>query len=242
MNLLPKTSSEFASEKYWNDFFKKRGKAAFEWYGDYKELCWTLCNYLRKADRLLIIGCGNSSLSADLYDGGYTDSLSIDISEVAIRQMRDKYGKSRPQMQFLQMDVSRMDCRDEEFSVVLDKGTVDALTPGKDPSTTSKLSAVFAEVSRVLRPGGRFICISLLQKHVLETLLEWFSEDGIWTWVIRVHRCLEAEKEQKSGLPSLVLPVFAVVFTKLKKLPGQNIVCCRACIKSRFQSCQGFQS
>ncbi|CAN8020321.1 unnamed protein product [Ixodes persulcatus] len=224
MNLLPKTSSEFASEKYWNEFFQKRGKAAFEWYGEYWQLCGTLYKYLKKSDKLLVVGCGNSSLSADLYDSGYTSNVSIDISEVVIQQMIEKYGETRPHIQFHQMDASKMEYADEEFSVVVDKGTVDALTPNKDAETVLKLSGVFAEISRVLRVGGRFICISLLQRHVLETLLEWFSADTTWTWVVRIHRCIEAEKMDDPETTGLVLPVFIVVFTKLKRLPGLETV------------------
>ncbi|CAN7993928.1 unnamed protein product [Ixodes hexagonus] len=224
MNLLPKTSTEFASEKYWNEFFQKRGKAAFEWYGEYWQLCGTLYKYLKKSDKLLVVGCGNSSLSADLYDSGYTSNVSIDISGVVIQQMIEKYGKTRPHIQFQQMDASKMEYTDEEFSVIVDKGTVDALTPDKDVGTVAKLSGVFVEISRVLRVGGRFICISLLQRHVLETLLEWFSADSTWTWVVRVHRCVEAEKLDERKAAGLVLPVFIVVFTKLKRLPGLETV------------------
>lgn len=32
MNLLPKTHEEFSYAEYWNSFFKKRGKKAFDWY------------------------------------------------------------------------------------------------------------------------------------------------------------------------------------------------------------------
>lgn len=32
MNLLPKTDEEFNQQDYWDKFFKKRGRKAFEWY------------------------------------------------------------------------------------------------------------------------------------------------------------------------------------------------------------------
>ena len=32
MNLLPKDHSEFVKPEYWDQFFKKRGAKAFEWY------------------------------------------------------------------------------------------------------------------------------------------------------------------------------------------------------------------
>lgn len=220
MNLLPKASSEFASEQYWNEFFHKRGQAAFEWYGEFWQHAEIIFKYLKEStDKILVVGCGNSALSADLYDTGHRNVISIDISDVVIRQMNEKYVNSRPQMQFLQMDAIQMKFKDEEFSVILDKGTVDALTPDSDSAT--KLYAVLKEVSRVLRVGGRFLCISLLQFHVLQALLNWFSSDSAWTWVIRFHRCEDAEVQDASRL---VLPVFIVVFTKLKRLPGLQTV------------------
>uniref|UniRef100_A0A131XCJ8 Putative spermine/spermidine synthase n=1 Tax=Hyalomma excavatum TaxID=257692 RepID=A0A131XCJ8_9ACAR len=220
MNLLPKASSEFASEQYWNEFFHKRGRAAFEWYGEFWQHAEIIFKYLKElTDKILIVGCGNSALSADLYDTGHRNIISVDISDVVIRQMNEKYVNSRPQMQFLQMDATQMQFKDEEFSVILDKGTVDALTPDSDSAT--KLYAVLKEVSRVLRVGGRFLCISLLQTHVLQALLKWFSSDSAWTWVIRFHRCEDAEVQDASRL---VLPVFIVVFTKLKRLPGLETV------------------
>ncbi|KAL1423654.1 hypothetical protein MTO96_021028 [Rhipicephalus appendiculatus] len=184
MNLLPKASSEFASEKYWNEFFHKRGKAAFEWYGEFWQHAETIFKYLKEStDKILIVGCGNSTLSADLYDSGYKNITSIDISDVVIRQMNDKYVSSRPQMKFLQMDATQMNFKDEEFSVIVDKGTVDALTPNSD--SAAKLPA--------------------------------------WTWVIRFHRCEDAEAHEE-GASRLVLPVFVVVFTKLKRLLGLETV------------------
>ena len=32
MNLLPKDHNEFVKKEYWDQFFKKRGAKAFEWY------------------------------------------------------------------------------------------------------------------------------------------------------------------------------------------------------------------
>ncbi|KAH8033994.1 hypothetical protein HPB51_018505 [Rhipicephalus microplus] len=221
MDLLPKASSEFASEKYWNEFFNKRGKETFEWYGELWQHATAVFKYLKDPnDQILIIGCGNSTLSTDLYDCTSCKNItSIDISEVVIRQMNDKCGSLRPQMRFLQMDAAQMDFKDEEFTVILDKGLVDALTPDKD--CPAKLYAVLKEVSRVLRVGGRFLCISLLQSHVLQALLKWFSSDPAWTWVIRFHRSEDAEPQDSSRL---VLPIFVVVFIKLKRLLGLETV------------------
>ena len=67
MNLLPQDHQEFRQKDYWDTFFKNRGKKAFEWYGEYHELCGILHKYIKSVDSILQIGCGNSTLAADLY-------------------------------------------------------------------------------------------------------------------------------------------------------------------------------
>ena len=41
------------------------------------------------------------------------------------------------------------------------------------------------ELNRIMRVGGRYVCVSLLQEHILEYLLEWFPK---YFWMIRVCR------------------------------------------------------
>lgn len=40
MNLLPKSHQDFSQKEYWNTFFKKRGKKAFEWWVTYNILVY----------------------------------------------------------------------------------------------------------------------------------------------------------------------------------------------------------
>ncbi len=40
-------------------------------YGEYRELCGILHRYIKPADTILVIGCGNSTVSSNLYDLGY---------------------------------------------------------------------------------------------------------------------------------------------------------------------------
>lgn len=60
--------------------------------------------------------------------------------------------------------------------MVLDKGTLDALMSDKSEETLAKARALFAEVARLLRTGGRYVCISLLQEHIAVALFEYFLE------------------------------------------------------------------
>lgn len=217
MNLLPKSREDFSKTDYWNTFFKKRGTKAFEWYGEYPELCGHLHKYIKAQDPVLIVGCGNSKLSADLYDVGYRKLTNIDISSVVIKQMLQMHSEARPDLQFLQMDVLKMDFEDAKFNVVLDKGTLDALMSDDSPESVQRIETMFMEIERVLKPCGRWVCVSLLQDHVLKSILRFFPERG---WMCRIARCVEAEQKSAQEGESSGLPVFVVICTKMVKMPN----------------------
>ncbi|KAH8279631.1 hypothetical protein KR018_011141 [Drosophila ironensis] len=218
MNLLPKTREEFAQTDYWNEFFKKRGERAFEWYGEYLELCDQIHKYIKPADRILMLGCGNSKLSMDMYDSGFKDITNIDISPVAVKKMLELNAKTRPDMKFLQMDATAMSFTDESFSVALDKGTLDALFVDDAPETRQVVENYFKEILRTMRNGGRYVCISLLQEHILNFLLEFLPQNNC---MLRIVHCLGVEQanKEKNTDDALTLPVFVVVATKFKSLP-----------------------
>lgn len=73
----------------------------------------------------------------------------------------------------------------------------------------------FQEITRVLRNGGRYICISLLQEHILRHLLSYFPNVG---FMFRIVRCHEAEAKTRAEEGSSI-PVFAVIATKFANLP-----------------------
>ncbi|XP_077757798.1 eEF1A lysine and N-terminal methyltransferase isoform X4 [Canis aureus] len=151
MNLLPKSAKDFGSVDYWEKFFQQRGKKAFEWYGSYLELCGVLHKYIKPREKVLVIGCGNSELSEQLYDVGYQDIVNIDISEVVIKQMKERNASRRPQMSFLKMDMTQMEFPDASFQVVLDKGTLDAVLMDEEEKTLQQVDRMLAEVGRVLQ-------------------------------------------------------------------------------------------
>ena len=77
----------------------------------------------------------------------------------------------------------------------------------------------FSEIARVLKLGGRYICVSLLQPHIIKYVTEWFVEAG---WPLRVLRCTEADlsKEPKDR----IFPVFVIICTKFKKMENMKNV------------------
>ncbi|XP_071666356.1 eEF1A lysine and N-terminal methyltransferase isoform X3 [Patagioenas fasciata] len=148
-----------------------------------------------------------------MYDMGMCeDIVNIDISNAVIRQMQERSGSKRPKMSYLLMDMLQMDFPDAHFQVVLDKGTLDAILTDEEEATIAKVDKMFAEISRVLQVGGRYLTVSLAQAHVLKKAVEYFSREG---WVVRVHQVAGSVDKQQ-----FVLPVFVYVMTKFRKIPG----------------------
>lgn len=50
--------------------------------------------------KILNIGCGNSTITEELYDLGYHDITNIDISETCIASMIERNKEKRPNMKF----------------------------------------------------------------------------------------------------------------------------------------------
>ena len=71
----------------------------------------------------------------------------------------------------------------------------------------------------MLRFGGRYICISLLQPHILDHVASWFTERG---WPLRIVRCKEADAGKSAK--ERIFPVFAVVATKFRKMANMPLV------------------
>ncbi|NXR07620.1 EFMT4 methyltransferase, partial [Semnornis frantzii] len=116
-------------------------------------------------------GCGNSTLSHDLHELGYTDVTSIDFSPACITAMRARYAHCCPSLHWAVMDIRALTFPDATFDVVLEKGTLDVLMVEEtdpwnvSPQAVAAMHRVLAEVSRVLRPEGCFISITFAQPH-----------------------------------------------------------------------------
>jgi len=177
LELLPQKLSHFSSKTYWDDFFVKwkrstTSEESFEWYGT-----WSDVRLIVKARcqscKVLNIGCGNSSLAEDMLHDGFTEIVSVDFSEIAINEMKKKTA-GQPGLSFEVMDI--LDLKEawtDTFDVVMDKGTLDAMIHDDDKDAIS--SKLFSQLSKVLKDGGLYICISLSQQHILEALLAAFT-------------------------------------------------------------------
>lgn len=68
------------------------------------------------------------------------------------------------------MDVTEMEFQPGEFDAVIDKGTLDSILCGDDSDLNAEKALM--KISRVLKPGGVYICISYGQPQHREKLLK----------------------------------------------------------------------
>lgn len=209
---LLETLGDFTSKENWDKFFTIRGSDdSFEWYAEWSELKPPLISHLSSlsqiqqpspssassegsvSPQILVPGCGNSRLSEHLYDAGFKGITNIDFSKVVISDMLRRNVRERPGMRWRVMDMTSMQFIEETFDAVLDKGGLDALM---EPELGPKLGNQYlSEVKRILKSGGKFICLTLAESHVLGLL---FSKLR-FGWKMSV----EAISQKPSSKPNL---------------------------------------
>ncbi|CAG0892207.1 unnamed protein product [Cyprideis torosa] len=213
---LPSHRSEFSTVDYWTEFYANRD--AFEWYGDFHTLCEMIVKHIKKENEILMAGCGNSELSAHMFDQGWRRIVNVDFNPGIIKMMRSRHERSRPQMKWYCMDLSNLDLDPQSFDVVVDKGTLDAIFSHEE--NESQAAAYLHEMHRILRPGGRFLIVSLLQPFILRFLLRWFTEQSGYILGFTRLPSNSANSTAKNGLrapnPTSKYVVFSVVAMKLK--------------------------
>src|SRR5947208_14049294 len=104
---------------------------------------------LMPGERVLDLGCGagtDSLVAAQMVGpGGHVSGIDMTPEMLAkARAAADELGTGN--VEFLEGEIERLPFADASFDVVISNGVVD-LVPDKD--------AVFSEIFRVLRPGGR---------------------------------------------------------------------------------------
>ena len=154
----------FKEKSYWEERFTVEEE--YDWLLTFDTLKPHLLPLLKSMDHILIVGCGNSSLSADLYDAGFIHITNIDFSEMVIEKMKQLHENDRPGMKWVVQDMTDLQFRAGSFDVVLDKASMDALMVSEgdvwDPEgdtivTTDRMCQC---VTKVLTQNGRFIQLS----------------------------------------------------------------------------------
>lgn len=162
-------NSVYKKKEYWDERFAT--EESYDWLLKFDDLKDSLQPFLKVDSKILVVGCGNSTFSPDLYDAGFHNIVNIDYSDVVIENMRSKHSETRPEMQWVKMDMCNLTFENGSFDVVIDKAAMDALMVDEgdvwDPQqeTISSVHDMCLSVSRVLSPDGLFLMISFMQPH-----------------------------------------------------------------------------
>ncbi|CAE7835707.1 unnamed protein product [Symbiodinium sp. CCMP2592] len=174
---------------YWNQVYKVQslhGRSLYEWYGlGYQQLHSSLMELLEplpahsaSTARLLVLGSGDSALSAELASDKVLEKqnfevISIDFSAEVTERMRRRF----PDLTFLTMDARNMsDFGGGSFVAAVDKGLSDCL------GTVASRRQYFQEVRRVLVSTGRLLVVSQRRLWAGQDLLSDDDEDELDTF------------------------------------------------------------
>ncbi|KAF5383780.1 hypothetical protein D9615_003567 [Tricholomella constricta] len=179
---LPAKNEEYGTKEYWDQRYqqKEAEDAHFDWFKSYADLAPLIRELVPdKKSRILMLGCGNSKLSEEMWEDGYKNIVNTDYSSVVVEQMRQRHQTLRPEMEWHVMDVRDLQFDDDSFDVALDKGgflrnlgTMDAMMTSKgdvwDPpdQVVQDCTKEVDETLRVLRKGtGVFVYLTFGQPH-----------------------------------------------------------------------------
>jgi 2-polyprenyl-3-methyl-5-hydroxy-6-metoxy-1,4-benzoquinol methylase len=93
----------YGDPKYWDERYKSELESTFDWLEDYETLksLFLGLNLNKSEVKVLVLGCGNSKLSEEMYDDGFCNIYNIDISDYVINQMSMR-NLERKQMKCIQ--------------------------------------------------------------------------------------------------------------------------------------------
>ena len=160
-------------KEYWNQRYEK--ETQFDWFKSFKQLP-SLKRLIPKSSKILHVGCGNSNLPAEMHSNGYRNIINLDYSPVCIRNMKIKF----PEQTWIEGDIFDLS-EYQDFDIVLDKGTLDALVTEKhdpwDPpqKLLKTIESYMLQVLHALKPEGRFIQITFEQPHFRLKFLSLFN-------------------------------------------------------------------
>ncbi|KAI0446339.1 S-adenosyl-L-methionine-dependent methyltransferase [Xylaria telfairii] len=175
--------AKLAEPGYWDTRYNETqpGQQLHEWFRsfadieDFLKLPLFQAHSAESNPRILHLGSGDSTVPEDLAKHGYHNQLCVDFSAVVVKTMTRRHADIEG-IEWQQTDIRQMDTiPSQSIDVAFDKGTLDAMIHGSPwtppPDVVENTGRYMRELTRVLKPTGRFIYITYRQPHFIRPLL-----------------------------------------------------------------------
>ncbi|KAG1442304.1 hypothetical protein G6F56_011119 [Rhizopus delemar] len=122
LDVVPKDPTAYKTQEYWEERYQKEDTSTtFDWFKTYAELKPLLNEAIpNKEAKILMLGCGNSTLGEDMYLDGYKNITNIDYSKTVIENMKLRCS-DKVEMTWLEMDIRDLKFDNESFDAIIDK-------------------------------------------------------------------------------------------------------------------------
>lgn len=168
-NLFMSLFEDYGSSEYWEDRYSKSPSEQYEWFMSWDHISPHIREFCN-GGRVLNLGAGDSPMSFDMLKEGFDEVVSTDISECVIDKMKSMYGDEK-RLKWVLSDCKNMkEFKDDEFDLVIDKGTLDALYCGINAKQSVIIS--IEEIKRVLKKNSFFIDISFGSEEQRREMIE----------------------------------------------------------------------
>jgi len=207
---------DYGSVGYWDARYagqQKNKEELFDWYQTYDgALRNILAPYLRQDldFEIFVPGCGNSELSALLYQEGYRNITNVDKSSVLINYMSGKYAHMA-EMEYSIMDATKLDALPSKcFDLIIDKALMDALLCGEE--SARDVPRMVSEMFRVLKDGGSYVIVS---HGAPANRLPFLEKNKNTNWTVDYK---QLQKPRVDGFEDLGASPFHFVYIMTKRL------------------------
>ena len=182
-----KKSTEYSSKVYWEDrysWFNQR----MDWYTNFTQLNndFQIIDLIKEKygshchqKRILELGCGNSTLSADLYNAGFKNITAIDFSTTIIKKMAEIYSEIKINFKVCDFNNLNFFFDEKSFDIVIEKAGLDSIATKGTKDVPDLLYKIFKNIHYVLSTGG---------------IMFSFSSKNTDFWKQNVYNRLEKEK------------------------------------------------
>ena len=129
--------------------------------------------------KVLEMGCGNSTLSYDLFNDGFKNITAIDFSSVVIEKMANIYKNTDIKFQVCDFYNMEKYFGNNCFDIIIEKAGLDSIATKETSDVQDLLYKIFRNIHYILASGGIFFS---------------FSSKNTEFWKSTIYKKLEDEK------------------------------------------------